>query len=93
MGPVDALWHLLGLFTMAAFTGVLSAALAKVLWRRELAAVRLPRLATLTVLAGCVVSAISLALTGRDGSMAGYGALVLANALTLWWRGFGPGRA
>ena len=29
---------------------------------------------------------------GRDGRMAMYGAMVGANAITLRWRGFGPGR-
>ena len=28
---------------------------------------------------------------GRDGSMLGHAALVLAVALALWWRAFGPG--
>jgi hypothetical protein len=39
-----------------------------------------------------VVGAIGLLVLGRDGKMATYGAMVLACALTLWWRAFGPGR-
>ena len=33
-----------------------------------------------------------LVLFGRDGKMATYAGMVCACALTLWWRGFGPGR-
>ena len=38
------------------------------------------------------MAAIGLVLFERDGTMAGYGAMVAACAVTLWWRGFGPGR-
>jgi hypothetical protein len=36
MSPIDALWHLLGLFLPALATGALAAAAAKGLWRAEL---------------------------------------------------------
>ena len=92
MGPLDALNHLLNLILVPLALGALSAALAKLLWRRELAAVSWRRLAlpacgvcALVVIAGLVVF-------GRDGRMATYTAMVAACAVTLWWRGFGPGR-
>jgi hypothetical protein len=81
MGPLDALMHLGNLFLPGVALGALAAALAKLLWRRELAPVSFQRLAVPAALA-----------FGRDGKMATYAGMVLACALTLWWRGFGPGR-
>ena len=92
MGPLDALGHLANFFLPAVLLGLLAAAGAKLLWRRELAAVRWRRLAAGACLACAVVTLAGLVLTGRDGRMATYAAMVLACALTLWWLGFGPGR-
>lgn len=92
MGPLDALWHLGNLFVPALALGALSAALAKLLWRRELAAAGWLRLAGPACAANAAVTLAGLVLTGRDGKMATYGAMVVACAVTLWWRGFGPGR-
>ena len=39
MGPLDALWHVANLFAVPVLMAMLAAALAKGLWRRELAAV------------------------------------------------------
>ena len=50
------------------------------------------RLAGTAGAAGAVVTLAGLVLLGRDGKMATYGAMVVACAVTLWWRGFGPGR-
>ena len=93
MGPLDALWHLTNLFAMAWLTGAVAAAAAKLIWRRDLAAVRWLALAGHAIAAGCVVTLAGLLISGRDGRMATYGAMVVANAITLWWRGFGPGRS
>ena len=41
MGPLDAFWHLLNFFAPAVGVGLIAAALAKLLWRRELAGVAL----------------------------------------------------
>ena len=92
MGPLDALWHLANLFVPALALGALAAALAKLLWRRDLAAVPWKRLAGPACAACAAVALAGLALLGRDGRMATYAAMVLACALTLWWQGFGPGR-
>lgn len=92
MGPLDALGHIANFFLPAVLLGLLAAAGAKLLWRRELAAVRWKRLATGACLVCAAVSLAGLVLTGRDGRMATYGAMVLACALALWWLGFGPGR-
>ena len=92
MEPLDALWHLGNLFMPALMLGLLSAALAKLLWRRELAAVTWRRLAVPAALACALVTLTGLVVFGRDGKMATYAGMVLACAFTLWWRGFGPGR-
>ena len=92
MGPLDAVWHLGNLLLLPLALGALAAALAKLLWRRELAPVAWRRLA-LPACAACVgVVLAGLVVFGRDGRMATYAAMVTACALTLWWRGFGPGR-
>ncbi|HOW47162.1 MAG TPA: hypothetical protein P5163_00915 [Rubrivivax sp.] len=92
MGPLDAFWHLLNFFLPALWVAVLAAAAAKLLWRRALAAVSWRRLAAAPALAGSVVLVAGLVITGRDGRMLTYAALVVAAALALWWVGFGPGR-
>jgi hypothetical protein len=92
MGPLDAIWHLGNLFLPALALGALAAALAKLLWRRELALVAWRRLAGPAAAAAALVTVVGLVIFGRDGKMATYAAMVCACALTLWWRGFGPGR-
>jgi hypothetical protein len=92
MGPLDAFWHLANLFLPALALGALTAALAKLLWRRELASVRWRRLAGAAGAASALVTLAGLVLLGRDGKMATYGAMVVACALTLWWQGFGRRR-
>jgi hypothetical protein len=92
MGPLDALWHVANLFVPALALGALAAAFAKLLWRRDLAAVSWRRLAGPACAAGAVVTLAGLMLLGRDGKMGTYAAMVAACAVTLWWQGFGPGR-
>jgi len=92
MGPLDVLMHLGNLFLPALALAALTAALAKLLWRRELAPVSFRRLAVPAALVGAAVTLTGLVVFGRDGKMATYAAMVLACAFTLWWRGFGPGR-
>ena len=92
MGPLDALNHLLNLFLVPVALGALTPALAKLLWRKELAGVSWLRMAVPASGACALVVIGGLVLFGRDGRMATYGAMVAACAVTLWWRGFGPGR-
>lgn len=92
MGPLDALGHLFNLFVPALGLGALTAAAAKLIWRRELAALSWLRLAVPACVASALVVLAGLALFARDGKMATYGGMVVACAFTLWWRGFGPGR-
>lgn len=88
MGPIDAFWHLANLIAPGLGLGLISAALAKLLWRRELAAVPWRRLATWAVSASTVVLLAGLVISGRDGRMGTYGAMVMACAAALWWTGF-----
>jgi hypothetical protein len=88
MGPLDASWHLLGLFLPALATGVIAAGLAKGLWRRELSRVSWRRLAAWPVVAGSLVLVAGMVLFGHDGRMLTYAVMVVASALALWWAGF-----
>jgi hypothetical protein len=88
MGPLDALWHLLNFAYPAAALGMIAAALAKLVWRRELSPVPWRRLARDAVIACLVVLVAGLVAFGRDGRMATYLGMAGACALTLWWRGF-----
>ena len=90
MGPLDLLWHLTNLLAPALALGAMAAGLSKLLWRRQLAAVRWHRLAGWGSAAALLALLGGLAIGGRDGRMATYAAMVLANALALWWVGFGP---
>ena len=92
MGPLDVLWHLGNLFLPALGLGVLSAAAAKLIWRRDLASRPWKALAGPACAAACAMVIVGLVTLGRDGKMATYAGMVVASALTLWWQGFGPGR-
>jgi len=92
MGVLDAIWHLLNLLAPAIGLGLIASAGAKLLWRRELAGVRWRRLAQWACLASAIALLAGLVISGRDGRMATYGAMVLACAAALWWSGFGPRR-
>jgi hypothetical protein len=88
MGPLNALWHLANFFAPALGVVVFTTLLAKLLWRRELAAVGWGRLLAWGCGAGALALLGGLVAFGRDGRMATYGALVAATALALWWVGF-----
>lgn len=87
MGPIDALWHLLNFFAPALGVGLMTAALARMLWRRELRSVGFGRLAAWAC-AGCAVGLVgALVVFGRDGKMAGYALMLATCALAVWWAG------
>jgi hypothetical protein len=92
MGFVDALGHLLNLLAPAWAVPAIAAGLAKLLWRRELAGVAWRALFAYACAGALPMLLGGLLVFGRDGKMATYLAMVGAVALTLWWRGFGPGR-
>ena len=88
MGPLDAIFHLLNLFAPAIGTALLAAAGMKWLWRRELGSVSYRSLALAAMSGAALITVVGLVVFGRDGRMSTYGAMVLAIALMLWWRGF-----
>lgn len=88
MDPLDIAWHLFGFFMPALGLGLLSSALAMLVWRRELRPVGWLRLALWACAAAVLALVGSLIVLGRDGTMASYAAMVLASALALWWAGF-----
>jgi hypothetical protein len=88
MSPIDALWHLLGLFLPALSTAVLAASAAKWLWRADLKASRWSRLVLWSAGAGSLALLAGLIGFGRDGRMLSYAMMVAATALALWWAGF-----
>ncbi len=92
MGPLDAFWHLVNLFLPALGLGALAPAATRLIWCRELAGQSWRHLAPPAMMACAAVTLAGLLLWGRDGKMVTYGAMVCACAITLWWRGFGPGR-
>ena len=88
MGPLDGLWHLFNFFAPALAVAFVAASLAKLLWRQGLSGVPWLRLVSWTAAAGIGASIAALVVIGRDGTMAGYGLLVAASAVALWWAGF-----
>jgi hypothetical protein len=93
MGPLDAFWHLLNFFAPAVGVGLITAALARLAWRRELRPVGFVLLA-LWATAGCTVGlAAALVIFGRDGKMAGYALMLAGGSLALWWAGLRRARA
>ena len=87
MSPLDALWHILNFFAPALGVGLICATLAKLLWRQELKKTTWRRLAGSISAANAVALMAALLLLGRDGTMLGYGAMLLACSLALWWTG------
>ena len=88
MGPLDALWHLLNLLLPAVGLGTIAAGLSKLLWRAALRGVAWRRLALWASGSAGLALVCGLVLSGRDGRMATYAAMVLASAGALWWAGF-----
>jgi len=88
MGPLDALWHLLNFFLPALGLGLIGAAFTKLLWRHELKGVGYLRLAGASAIVNALVLVAGLVITGRDGRMSTYAAMVIASALALLWAGW-----
>ena len=88
MSALDALLHLLNFMLPALLLGGIAAGFAKLAWPRMLAGVRWWRLAAAAGGAALLVSIGGVVLTGRDGAMATYAAMVAACALGLGWAGW-----
>ena len=85
MGFIDLVWHLLGFAAPALFVGAGVALGSRLFWRSGGGAPPLARQIGLNVAVGLGVLMLGLALTGRDGRMATYGALVLAVGASQVW--------
>ena len=86
MDALDLFWHLLNFTLPALGTAAIMATLAKLLWRRALSGTRWSALAGRCAVAGLAVLVAGLLITGHDGRMATYAALVLVCALVPWWQ-------
>ena len=86
MDALDLFWHLANFILPAVGVGALSAALCKALWRRSLARTSWLALAGQCSAAGLVVLVAGLVITGHDGRIVTWAALVVACALVPWWR-------
>lgn len=87
MAVLEFVSHVLNFFAPALGVGVLASAGAKLLWRRELQDSSWLRLAAWSGGAGALVLAGDLLLSGHDGRIAAYAAMLLASALALLWVG------
>lgn len=90
MGLLDAIWHLINFGLPALGVAAFAAAAAKCVWRSALGRVTWLRLATWAFAAGLAAWVAGLLVFGRDGRMASYGMLLLAEAMALWWAGLRP---
>lgn len=88
MGPFDFLWHLAGLLAPAAGVALLITLTARVLLPQERVSSFTAAL-LLNFVVGAAALLAALWLTGRDGTMLAYAALVLASATSQWLLGRG----
>lgn len=88
MGGLDAFWHVCNFFAPALVVGCVAAAAVKVVWRRTLTTVSWWLLAVCSAAVASLTLIAGLMLSGRDGSMLTYVAMVGASALTLWYVAF-----
>jgi hypothetical protein len=86
VNALDAAWHLLNFLAPPACLGALSAAAAKLFWARELRGRSWFHLMCWAAVPAAVVALAALVITGRDGRMSTYGAMVVAAAVGLWTR-------
>jgi hypothetical protein len=78
-------WHLVGFLVPSVGLGLISTLLVRWGWQRAARQVGGVRLAAVSVSACLLAALVALVVTGRDGTMIGYGAMVGACALSQWW--------
>ena len=86
MDALQLFWHLANFVLPAVGVGALTATLCKLFWRRSLARTPWFTLAWQASAAGLAVLVAGLAITGHDGRMITYAALVVACALVPWFK-------
>lgn len=87
MGVLDLLIHLTNFFLPALGMAVFLPLLTKLVWWKQLRGDVVRRMAVRVAGVSAVVLVAGLALTGRDGAMLTYAALVTMAAVTVWWTG------
>jgi hypothetical protein len=87
MGPLDFFWHLAGFLAPAAGVALLVSLAARALLPAGARAGSWQTAWALDFLAGSAALLAVLVLSGRDGTMLAYAALVLASATTQWLLG------
>lgn len=87
MGPMDFFWHLAGFLAPAAGVALLVSLAARVLLADSARAGSWKAAFTLDFLAGSAALLAVLVLSGRDGTMLAYAALVLACGTSQWLLG------
>lgn len=85
MTLLESVFHLLDFAAPALVLALLGSAAAKALWRDELHSVSWRSLIGACALASLTAEAVGLVITGRDATMSGYAAMVLACAASAWW--------
>ena len=88
MGPLDATWHLLNALAAPLGIALIASAAVRLIWRHASAHRSFPGLAAVSYVAAATAHFGAWAWTGVEGSMLGYGLIVAATALALWWRVF-----
>lgn len=92
MGFLESLNHLANLFLLPVMLAAVVSGAAKVLWWAELRAQRWVALFGAAAAAACAIALVGLGLTGHDGRMGTYFALVVGISGVVWWMGFVAGR-
>lgn len=90
MGILDGLWHLLNFLAAPVGLGLIATVLARLVWRRRLAALAWRAVLQCVISACALAQLIGLVLSGHDGRMSTYALMVLACALALWWCALRP---
>ena len=84
MSIFEFLNHLVGLVVPAVFVAVFLALGARWVWRKKTHLLPWYQMAVVNMLLGVVVLALGLVLTGQDGRMGTYAALVVALSSSQW---------
>ena len=84
MDALDLFWHIANFVLPAVAVGGLTAALCKLFWRRGLARTAWFTLAWQASAAGLAVLVAGLVITGHDGRMVTWAALVVVCAAVPW---------
>lgn len=85
MNFFDLVWHIGNFAAPALLLSAISSAAAKLLWRRQLRGWSWMRLSGSAAAVSLGVSVAGLVITGHDGKMLTYAAMVFACAASLWW--------